>query len=279
MNSIHQLLPSYLCLAKKMVLPSSSCDIEPFSIEMTDQKIDVRHHQKYTHLLSSSRQATHGCMPSYQFVISQALTLAVLNHSHFTLSPLGLVHKSWRWEKYGSFDDTETFTVRCHVKELPRNRRFRVFSQQVEFWQYGREVSRFETIFFKVLEKIRTSGSVLPRITQQKSLFWNCSDQELWKYVHLSGDWNPIHLFGVFSRMLGFSSRIIHGMFVVGKYLQSMNRETFDRLNHIECEFQKPCYVNAPIEIFHSFSNDICIQVNIFQEGRSKIDLSLGLKK
>jgi len=68
-------------------------------------------------------------------------------------------------------------------------------------------------------------------------------------YASVSGDWNPIHLWGWTARLMGMKEPIIHGMHTVGKACAMLEQHSGRRVASISARFKAPVALGAQVEL------------------------------
>ncbi len=63
------------------------------------------------------------------------------------------------------------------------------------------------------------------------------------RYASLSGDWNPIHLYGLTARLFGFKRAIIHGMYTYTKVLAVLEPHLPVGALALDVQFRKPIFL------------------------------------
>jgi acyl dehydratase len=59
-------------------------------------------------------------------------------------------------------------------------------------------------------------------------------------YARLSGDWNPIHLYGLTAKLFGFRRAIIHGMWTYARVLAALEPHLPEGALDIDVQFRRP---------------------------------------
>ncbi len=69
------------------------------------------------------------------------------------------------------------------------------------------------------------------------------------RYARLSGDWNPIHLFGWSARLMGMRAPIIHGMHTLAACCAALERACGQRAVRIDCRFRAPVSLGSTVAL------------------------------
>lgn len=66
-------------------------------------------------------------------------------------------------------------------------------------------------------------------------------------YAALSGDWNPIHLWGWSARLMGLKTPIIHGMHTLGRSCAELERAGRGRAMRLDGRFRAPVALGSSV--------------------------------
>lgn len=75
------------------------------------------------------------------------------------------------------------------------------------------------------------------------------------QYAGVSGDYNPIHLFGPTAKLFGFKRQIIHGMWSIARAIGELDVDVPELPYELKCEFKKPIYLPSKV-VFSSRQTD-----------------------
>lgn len=67
------------------------------------------------------------------------------------------------------------------------------------------------------------------------------------RYARLSGDWNPIHLYGWSARLMGMRAPIIHGMHTLATSCAALENDSGRHVIRIDCRFRAPVMLGATV--------------------------------
>jgi acyl dehydratase len=68
-------------------------------------------------------------------------------------------------------------------------------------------------------------------------------------YAALSGDWNPIHLWGWSARLMGLTTPIIHGMHTLGRACAELERAGRGRVVCLDGRFRAPIALDSSVAL------------------------------
>ena len=104
-----------------------------------------------------------------------------------------------------------------------------------------------------------SSGSVFPD-AEPKGLVWKLPADLGRRYAAVSGDHNPIHLYPITARALGFPRQIAHGMWTMARCVAALENRLPDAVR-VEVAFKKPvllpgsvAFGSAPVDGGYAFS-------------------------
>lgn len=69
------------------------------------------------------------------------------------------------------------------------------------------------------------------------------------RYARLSGDWNPIHLYGWSARLMGMRAPIIHGMHTLAASCAALENAGGQRAVRIDCRFRAPVSLGSTVSL------------------------------
>lgn len=69
------------------------------------------------------------------------------------------------------------------------------------------------------------------------------------RYARLSGDWNPIHLYGWSARLMGMRAPIIHGMHTLASSCAALESAVGRHVTGIACRFRAPITLGSKVAL------------------------------
>ena len=108
----------------------------------------------------------------------------------------------------------------------------------------------------------------------EDKLNWTANPQELEDFIKISGDSNPLHTDDKYAKKCGFSSRVVHGLFICTKlsgFLGMMLPGYRCLLLSQSLDFPNPIYLNEKISISGKVAN--------IQKELSVVELRISAKK
>jgi acyl dehydratase len=81
------------------------------------------------------------------------------------------------------------------------------------------------------------------------------------RYARLSGDWNPIHLYGWSARLMGMRAPIIHGMHTLAASSAALENESGRHAVRVACRFRAPVILGSTVTVrSQSESDDFVVE-------------------
>ena len=197
--------------------------------------------------------------PTYPHVLAFPLHMALLTDSSFPFPAVGLVHVANAVTQHRPIRTAERLRLEVEVGELephPKGRTFplmtRAWSGEELVWE-GRSVS------------LRRGGGSSERSSSAGGA--GTSDAEgaegaelraeaTWplpgdlgrRYAAVSGDRNPIHLYGVTAKAFGFPRQIAHGMWTKARSIAALEPRLPDGLT-VDVAFKRPLPLPSKVEL------------------------------
>jgi len=153
---------------------------------------------------------------TYPHVMMFSLHMQIMLQEDFPFSPMGIIHLSNRITQQRPVRANEVMDVRCHLAEHRPASKGSEFDIVSEARVSGQLVWEGRSVF---LARHGTSRSdtgtervkIEPQAYRHEAL-WTLDAGLGRRYARASGDYNPIHLFPLTAKLLGFKRQIAHGM-------------------------------------------------------------------
>src|SRR4051794_40906101 len=248
LSSPPSLLPLYAKAA--ITTPLHRGDSLPDSVyELRDQRIDPNHLAAYQRVcgfpVSDVLPAT------YLHVLAFPLSVALMTERTFPFPMGGLVHvaNSITVARAVRADETVSLTVRAaDLRPHPAGRQFDVlasgtvdgevvWSGRSTYLRRGKPTGPKEN-------KERTAAPEPAGAVAQVRVPGDIGR----RYAAVSGDRNPIHLYGLTAKAFGFSSAIAHGMWLKARTLAALQGRLPDAFT-VEVAFKLPVLLPATLAI------------------------------
>ncbi len=80
------------------------------------------------------------------------------------------------------------------------------------------------------------------------------------RYARLSGDWNPIHLYGWSARLMGMRAPIIHGMHTLAASCAAIENDQERHIRRIACRFRAPVALGSSVALRAGQGGDFIVE-------------------
>ncbi|WP_371527860.1 MaoC/PaaZ C-terminal domain-containing protein [Streptomyces sp. NBC_01283] len=187
---------------------------------LSDVRPSAEHLAVYSRLCGF-RTAPHTLPLTYPHVLSFPLAMRLMTTRAFPLPLLGLVHTSIEITQHRAPTTADTLELSVHASRLAPHRRGTEATLVTEARVDGSIVWTSSSTY---LARHRTATPTSPRAQPDSAPLpalaeWPIARDLGRRYGAVSGDRNPIHLYPLTARLLGFPRAIAHGMWTVARCL------------------------------------------------------------
>jgi len=190
--------------------------------------------------------------PPFIYLATQFSQMALLTHHQFPLSPLGLVHLGIRFDQSQDIAVPEALHIRTEINDQFASDKGLVF-ELVTTVPGARGQNLFSMRNHYLAKAIRPDRErPLPNLcdVEENSLNRPSATTEIClqkdagrRYARLSGDYNPIHLYGWSAKLLGFRRPIIHGLYLIARSYAELYRSQGRYPLRSRFQFKSPLYL------------------------------------
>lgn len=211
--------------------------------------------EAYHHLTGwQNSQYMHPCLP---WVMAFPLQLQLMLQPAFPFRLIGMVHLHNHIQQYAPIDISQPLSIAVCFGALTPHDKGQLVSVVTEvrakdslLWQANsqqlvRVFSSPSTTCNK--EQSQASKPQLPQLQWPVHEKWQWAASTGRRYARVSGDYNPIHLYGMTARFLGFKRQIAHGMFAKAKALTSLTAKP--TACDVKVSFKRPVLLPARIQL------------------------------
>ena len=164
---------------------------------------------------------------TYPWVLAFPVQTALMARRDFPVPLPGMVHLSNRVTTHRPVDAAEPLTLTVTAGALRPHRRGRTLDVRLEAGVGGQLVWECDSVY---LSRGRGTDDV-PRGERRPELpdgpavaRWRLPEDLGRSYAGVSGDVNPIHLYAVSAKVMGFPRQIAHGMWTYARTLAALGR-------------------------------------------------------
>ena len=183
---------------------------------------------------------------TYPHILAFPLHMALMTDGAFPFAPMGLVHVANRISQHRRILSSETLDLTVRAADLrphPKGRQFDIVSEAaVDGEVVWRDVST-------MLRRGGGEGEKAPREDRplpSGATRWRLRGDLGRRYAAVSGDRNPIHLYGATAKAFGFPRQIAHGMWSKARCLAALQPRLPDAFE-VDVEFKKPILLPATV--------------------------------
>jgi acyl dehydratase len=172
--------------------------------------------------------------------------MALMTDGSFPFAPMGLVHVGNRITQHRPVLSGETLDLTVRAADLRPHPKGRLFDIVSEATVDG------EVVWHDVSTMLRRGGGEgdgAPREDRPVpagATRWRLSGDLGRRYAAVSGDRNPIHLYGATAKAFGFPRQIAHGMWSKARCLAALQPRLPDGFS-VDVEFKKPILLPATV--------------------------------
>jgi acyl dehydratase len=181
---------------------------------------------------------------TYPHVLAFPLHLAILSDPTFPFPAVGVVHLASSIRAYRPIGIGETVTVTVRADEVrphPKGRTVDLVASVVAGGGLGWEST---STYLRRGRRERegdgeVTGSAGPTVVPPGRITWQLPGDLGRRYAGVSGDHNPIHLYPLTARALGFPRQIAHGMWTLARCVAAVENRLPGDVT-VEAAFKKP---------------------------------------
>lgn len=220
---------------------------------------------------------------SYLHVLASPLHLQVLSAPRFPLKLLGLVHIRNSITQHKAIEENERMMIRSFVDGHRDTDKGIEFDLITEIFIHDECVWESTSTMLsrgKGKGKGKKSNNNAPSSTDAKIdeyQRWDLQGNLGRKYAKISGDFNPIHLYGCTAKLFGFKQPIIHGMWSLARAAAALEK-TISYPVKYDVSFKLPVLLPNSV-IFAQSENDSGVHFKLLDKNAEKPHLSGELIK
>ncbi len=217
---------------------------------------------------------------TYPHVLAVPLHLAVITSGPFPLPTLGLVHVSNEIIAHRAIAADEAMRMHCWVEGHREARKGIEFDLVTEIDIDGERVWQGVTTCLSLTAKgksqQRQARDPVPAGESgpfDRSVIWRVAEDMGRRYAGVAGDYNPIHMWAITSKLFGFKRAIVHGMWSLARALAEVDNDVPDPPVRVYVRFRKPVFLPSSV-LFCSRSVGESTEFEVRSPDASKCHLS-----
>jgi acyl dehydratase len=223
----------------------SSRDLPDLVLDHPDVRVDRDHLAAYAEVCGFGLR---DALPAtYPHVLAFPLHMALMTDGAFPFAPMGIVHVANRIEQHRPVLSSETLELRVRAADLRPHPKGRQFDIVTEALVDG------EPVWRGVSTMLRRGAGAEPAADRGEqpdppagATRWKLPGDLGRSYAGVSGDRNPIHLYGVTAKAFGFPRQIAHGMWSKARCLAALQPRLPDAFE-VAVDFKKPVLLPATV--------------------------------
>lgn len=232
---------------------------QPLQIEVAGIGVDAARLAKYREVCGFERD---GALPlTFPHVMAFALHLALLMEPECPYSPMGAVHirNRIRQQRPLQPDELLDFTVRLgDAEQVAKGHEVSIVTEvRVE----GELV--WDDLSVMLIRKGGTGNEAKKPASAPHEDF---PEQHQWqlpadlgrRYAAASGDFNPIHLYPLTARLMGFKRQIVHGMWSKARAVAQLQPAQTRGPVTVDVAFKLPVFLPAEVTLLYAYDDDAC---------------------
>ena len=234
-------------------------DLPDLALTRHDVRIDPDHVAAYAQVCGFP---TKDVVPlTYPHMLAFGLHMAIMTDRPFPFPAIGTVHLENSITQHRPLSATEKVQVTVRTGAVRPHAKGRVFDLVSHVHAGGELVWEETSTFLRVGKGDSTApgGATIPEAAPTGTV-WRLPGDLGRRYAAVSGDHNPIHLYPLTAKALGFPRQIAHGMWSKARCLAAMENRLPDAVR-IDVAFKKPillpgavAFGSRPLEDGYAFS-------------------------
>lgn len=243
------MLPMFAkALARLTVKPGKAPQLPAIGARLSDIMLDPKHLAAYRKVCEFK---STGTLPvTYPHMHAHPLFMTLLLDSRFPFPAIGLVHVGNRITQYRPIQEREQLDVECRFGELHKRDAGYEFSILTSVTTGGELVWESESTMI-----YRTGGGggdkkkkPAEQTPATDVVEWKVPDNIGRRYGAVSGDRNPIHLYPLTAKLLGFKRQIAHGMWSKARCLAELESQLPKAAFTVDVQFKLPMFIPATVK-------------------------------
>ncbi len=237
---------------KKQRQPASS----PLAIVVSSVRVNPRRLAKYQSVCGFPE--TDDVPLTYPHVMAFGLHLQLMIQPEFPFSPVGAVHikNRIRQQRKIGIDEVMEMTVRLGETERVAKGHEVSFSTEVRI---GGELVWDDVSVMLVLgggTGVKEEKDAAQPAEFTEAVTWHLAANKSRQYALVSGDLNPIHLYPLTAKAMGFKRHIMHGMWSKSRALAQLQPQDGPWPVSIDVAFKLPVFLPATVTLLSQSDAD-----------------------
>ena len=214
-------------------------DLPDMSLTRHDLPIDRRHVAAYSAVCGFPVKET---VPlTYPHLLAFPLHMEILTAGDFPFPALGTVHLENSITRHRPVAASETLQVTARPQALRGHAKGQVFDIVTEVHSAGELVWEETSTFLRrgPAQEGTTDPGMRLETVPSSGIEWRLGGDLGRRYASVSGDYNPIHLYGLSAKAFGFPRQIVHGMWSKARCVAMLDPRLPSSVR-VDVAFKKP---------------------------------------
>lgn len=226
-------------------LKKTGTELPGYTLARKDVAVDPAHVRAYADVCGFPHKDT---LPvPYLHMLAFPLHMALLTDREFPFPAMGTVHLENTITQHRALTARERYDVSVRAANLRPHTKGQVFDMLTEVSVDG------EVVWDEVSTYIRRGkgdehaerGLDIP-LVDEGGIEWKLPGDLGRRYAAVSGDRNPIHLYGVTAKAFGFPRQIVHGMWSKARCIAAVENRLPDAVK-VEVAFKTPVLLPSTV--------------------------------
>ncbi|MFP5253260.1 MAG: MaoC family dehydratase [Actinomycetes bacterium] len=179
--------------------------------------------------------------PTYPHMLAFGLHMAIMTDGSFPFPAIGTVHLENAITQHRAISPDERLQVTARPDRLRAHPKGQVFDIVVDVHSAGELVWESTSTLLRIGRGDKTAPASERTFEEVPAgpVQWRLGGDLGRRYAAVSGDHNPIHLYGLTAKAFGFPRQIAHGMWSKARCLAALDGRLPDAVR-VEVAFKKP---------------------------------------
>ena len=242
------MLPMFAkALMRVTVKPGKAPQLPAIGARLSDIMLDPKHLAAYRKVCGFK---STGTLPiTYPHMHAHPLFMTLLLDSRFPFPAIGLVHVGNRITQFRPIQEREQLDVECRFGELVKKDAGYEFSILTTVTTGGEQVWESEsTMLYRTGGGSGNKKKAPPAEAATDVVEWSVPGDIGRRYGAVSGDRNPIHLYPLTAKLLGFKRQIAHGMWSKARCLAELESALPKGPFSVDVQFKLPMFIPAKVK-------------------------------
>lgn len=187
---------------------------------------------------------------TYVHMLAFPLHMDIMTSPEFPFPAIGTVHVRNRIHQVRRLTADETLDIAVTATNLRPHAKGKVFDMNAVATAGGELVWESTSTYLRLGKpqgEVAAEGEPFD-VIPSNGVVWNLPDNLGRRYGAVSGDMNPIHLYPLTAKALGFKRQIAHGMWTKARAVAAIATR-LDEDTTVEVEFKKPIFLPGRVAL------------------------------